>query len=289
MRFLVLSLIAFSWFCTSKAQSAYNFNGVWQGKIYYPDNTSSSGSIVFLQLQVSNETVSGKGHHEVYGTETTCNRKISGTFKEKVFKINEAAIEKRSGPTSHRWCTRKYELTFNDSTGYLQGTFTSSDCRGETGKIILFKSSVPWEEKTGVFINHSWLDRFNLDLKKNYNAPEIREIERKNFAFEPVYFDYDKDQIRPEYQDFLVRLVRVVDGHSDLRIRVTGHTDADGSDAYNIDLSKRRAQALIDFFVSKGLKANRIEIDFKGESLPVDNNHTPQGKQRNRRVDFTFI
>jgi len=46
---------------------------------------------------------------------------------------------------------------------------------------------------------------------------------------------------------------------------------------------------LIDFFVSKGLAADRIQIDFKGESQPIDNNLTPEGKQRNRRVDFSFI
>jgi outer membrane protein OmpA-like peptidoglycan-associated protein len=84
-------------------------------------------------------------------------------------------------------------------------------------------------------------------------------------------------------------MTRVVDGHTDLRIKVTGHTDNVGSDAYNIDLSKRRAQSLIDFFVAHGLSKDRIEIDFKGESDPIDNNSTPEGKQHNRRVDFVFI
>ncbi len=84
-------------------------------------------------------------------------------------------------------------------------------------------------------------------------------------------------------------MIRVVDGHSDLRIKVTGHTDADGSDTYNLDLSKRRAEALIQFFIVNGLSRERIEIDFKGEADPIDDNATPEGKQRNRRVDFSFI
>jgi outer membrane protein OmpA-like peptidoglycan-associated protein len=136
---------------------------------------------------------------------------------------------------------------------------------------------------------HSWMKFFINDLSKGYNAPAIREIERKSFVFQPIYFDYDKAEIRPEYHDFLIKMIRVVDGHTDLRIKVTGHTDADGSDAYNVDLSKKRAQALIDFFVANGLSKDRIEIDFKGESLPVDSNSTPEGKQHNRRVDFAFI
>lgn len=84
-------------------------------------------------------------------------------------------------------------------------------------------------------------------------------------------------------------MIRVVDGHTDLRIKVTGHTDADGSDEYNIELSKKRAQSLIDFFVANGLSKDRIEIDFKGEKAPIDSNDTPEGKQHNRRVDFSFI
>ena len=84
-------------------------------------------------------------------------------------------------------------------------------------------------------------------------------------------------------------MVRVVDGHSDLRIKVTGHTDSDGSDSYNEDLSRRRAEALINFFVSQGLSKDRIVLDFKGEKEPVDTNNTPEGKQKNRRVDFSFI
>ena len=130
---------------------------------------------------------------------------------------------------------------------------------------------------------------FIEDLKKGYNAPTIRDVERKNFVFQPIYFDYDKAEIRAEYNDFLIKMARIVDGHTDLRIKVTGHTDADGSDAYNLELSQRRAQVLIDFFMSKGLSRDRIEIDFKGEKSPADSNSTPEGRQNNRRVDFSFI
>jgi OOP family OmpA-OmpF porin len=81
----------------------------------------------------------------------------------------------------------------------------------------------------------------------------------------------------------------MVKSHSDLRIKITGHTDADGSDRYNEKLSQKRAKALIQFFENNGLEKSRVVIDFKGEKQPVDSNKTPEGKQRNRRVDFTFI
>jgi outer membrane protein OmpA-like peptidoglycan-associated protein len=84
-------------------------------------------------------------------------------------------------------------------------------------------------------------------------------------------------------------MIRMVKSHSDLRILITGHTDSDGSDAYNIELSKRRAAALVRFFEKNGLAKSRVEIDFKGEKEPVDRNDTDTGKQKNRRVDFRFI
>jgi OOP family OmpA-OmpF porin len=286
IKHIFFGLLIFSSFY---ANSQTRLEGYWQGKVYYSGNSSDKGSIIFLHISKSGEVLSGKVRHEEYGTENMSLRKINISMKGNTYSIAESGIEKKSSPPGYRWCTKTYEVTYNDSTGYLSGNFLSKECRGGSGNVILFRSTATWSEEKSVMLNHSWLDRFNLDLQKKYNAPEIREIERKNFVFEPIYFDYDKADIRPEYVDFLKRIVRVVDGHSDLRIRVTGHTDADGSDAYNIDLSKRRAQALIDFFVSQGLKPSRIEIDFKGESLPVDSNKTSQGKQKNRRVDFQFV
>ena len=84
-------------------------------------------------------------------------------------------------------------------------------------------------------------------------------------------------------------MARVVNGHSDLRIKIIGHTDADGSDIYNIDLSARRAKAIQEYFLKCGLESFKLVIDFKGEKMPIDNNQTSEGKQHNRRVDFQFI
>jgi outer membrane protein OmpA-like peptidoglycan-associated protein len=130
---------------------------------------------------------------------------------------------------------------------------------------------------------------FCRDYLLGFPAPAVREKERQSFVFQPLFFDYDSYAIRPEYHAYLLQMARIVAGHSDIRILVVGHTDSDGSDAYNISLSQKRAEALIDFFRANGMNTNRISIDFKGEKDPVDSNETPEGKQRNRRVDFAFI
>jgi outer membrane protein OmpA-like peptidoglycan-associated protein len=181
------------------------------------------------------------------------------------------------------------KLVYDEAKGYLKGDFVSSDCKRVMGTIILYKSDFILKEEEQHEVSQIWFPRFIKDYNEGLSAPLIREIERKNFVFVPVYFDYDQSEIRPEHFDFLNRMTHVIKGHSDLRVKIVGHTDADGSDAYNDELSKRRAAAIINYFVAKGIAEDRLEFDFKGERNPVSNNDTPEGKQLNRRVDFSFI
>ena len=226
---------------------------------------------------------------EIYNTDFFAVKKIKGTYKNKELFISEFVVEKKKNSSKITWCNINATLIYSDSTGYLTGKYTSTDCKRNAGKIILYKSKADFSSTETSPLSHIWFPRFTKDLSKGYNAPEIREQERSSFKFQPIYFDYDKAEIKPENIAFLKKIIRVIDGHSDLRIKVTGHTDGDGSDAYNEELSKKRAQALIDFFIANGLSRDRIVLDFKGEKQPVDNNATSEGKQRNRRVDFSFI
>lgn len=84
-------------------------------------------------------------------------------------------------------------------------------------------------------------------------------------------------------------MIQIVKGHSDLRVQVTGHTDAEGTNGYNDILSKKRAEAIIKYFVDNGLSEDRLKFDFKGENNPAATNDTAEGRQKNRRVDFEFI
>jgi outer membrane protein OmpA-like peptidoglycan-associated protein len=74
-----------------------------------------------------------------------------------------------------------------------------------------------------------------------------------------------------------------------LRFRVAGYTDAIGSVQYNLDLSRRRAQAVVDYLVSQGIDAARFEVIGMGKSDPIATNSTPEGRAMNRRVEITAI
>jgi outer membrane protein OmpA-like peptidoglycan-associated protein len=97
----------------------------------------------------------------------------------------------------------------------------------------------------------------------------------------------NKDVVKPESYGTLKNIADVLNENPDVKIRIIGHTDADGNDASNLDLSKRRAASVKNELVKTfGIDAARIETDGKGEAQPVASNDTPANKALNRRVEF---
>ena len=82
-----------------------------------------------------------------------------------------------------------------------------------------------------------------------------------------------------------MEIVRWMKEHSGERIIVEGHTDSIGGRDFNLNLSLRRAQSVKNFLVSQGVRASLISIDGYGYSRPVASNNSPEGRQRNRRVE----
>lgn len=258
--------------------------GVWKGLLIKDGQKPDQASIIYFDFgkePVTREEMTAKEGYAV--------RQLKVESKGNAIKAKQSTILKKKDVYGNRWCVLDFEMTFVDSTGYLQGKFYSLECKGVSGKVVCFKVNETVSREKTIIELQSWRPIFAEDLKNGRKSKEVRDSERKNFHFEPIYFDYDKAEIRPEYSSFLNRIVYVINSHSDLRVRVTGHTDADGSDQYNDGLSERRAQSIIEFFVKAGLKRDRIVIDFKGEKVPVGDNHSSEGKQLNRRVDFEFI
>jgi outer membrane protein OmpA-like peptidoglycan-associated protein len=102
-----------------------------------------------------------------------------------------------------------------------------------------------------------------------------------------IYFDVNKDVVKAESYGSLKEIATILQENPELKILVLGHTDADGNDVSNMDLSKRRAAAVKTELVKTfGIDASRIQTDGKGESQPVAANDSPSNKALNRRVEF---
>jgi len=106
-------------------------------------------------------------------------------------------------------------------------------------------------------------------------------------ATQGILFDVDSDRIRPESTPTLKEIGEMLQEHPDLRISIEGHTDSDGEEAYNLDLSTRRAAAVREFLIKDyDVDPGRLESEGFGESVPAAPNNTPEGKQQNRRVEL---
>ncbi len=104
-----------------------------------------------------------------------------------------------------------------------------------------------------------------------------------------IYFDLDKDTIKPRSRPVLDRAVAVFSEFPSVRVEISGHTDSTGAPAYNRDLSRRRAEAVKRYLVEHGIDAARIETRGAGPDEPVDSNRTPVGRAKNRRIEFELI
>lgn len=109
------------------------------------------------------------------------------------------------------------------------------------------------------------------------------------FATQGILFDTGSDVIRPESTPTLQEIGDMLKKYEDLRIRIEGHTDSQGDDASNQQLSERRAAAVRAFLVSNYGIASRLESQGLGETVPVGSNDTAEGRQQNRRVELVRL
>ena len=119
-----------------------------------------------------------------------------------------------------------------------------------------------------------------------YVAPEPPPAVPPKLVLYGVNFDFDKSTLRPEDIAIIDRDVTSLDNWGNVNIEVAGHTDSRGSDEYNIKLSQRRAEAVRDYLIDKGIASGRLSARGYGESQPIASNATDEGRFQNRRVEL---
>lgn len=124
-------------------------------------------------------------------------------------------------------------------------------------------------------------------LARSEAAAVTREGNLLSVTFKgDVTFDTNSAELRPGLYNEINRVAGVLNQYPDTLIRVEGHTDSKGSDEYNMDLSKRRANNVKTLLVMRGVAENRIEVVGYGKTMPVATNDTEAGRQKNRRVEI---
>ncbi len=127
--------------------------------------------------------------------------------------------------------------------------------------------------------------RVNEGGKKLYD----RIMEEGKFVTRGILFDVNKATINGESMGTINEIVKLMNAHPDLNFRIEGHTDSDGDESFNQKLSEDRAAAVKAMLGKLGIDPSRLESKGWGESKPLSENSTPEGKANNRRVEFIKI
>ena len=127
------------------------------------------------------------------------------------------------------------------------------------------------------------------NIRLAVGAPDTRNklLTEGKFVTSGIHFDVDSDKIKPDSYGILREVATVLKENEAVKIKIIGHTDSDGDDSKNMELSKKRAESVKNALINDfQISSSKMETDGKGEAMPVSKNDTPVGKAQNRRVEF---
>ncbi len=126
---------------------------------------------------------------------------------------------------------------------------------------------------------------------ENKGCPVIEKKDQKviDMAFKNLEFETSKDIIEESSKPSLNSLAEKLKQKPEWNLLLSGHTDNDGDDDANMILSKNRSETVKSYLISRGISESRIRVNYFGETEPVANNNTSEGRQKNRRVEFVIL
>jgi outer membrane protein OmpA-like peptidoglycan-associated protein len=136
----------------------------------------------------------------------------------------------------------------------------------------------------------SYMDKQAAEMAQDLEGARIERIgEGIKITFgNSMLFAVDRADLQPAAQENLVKLTRILQKYDDTNILVEGHTDATGTEEYNMDLALRRSSSVATFLAAQGVERTRLSAVGYGELQPIATNETSEGRQQNRRVEVAI-
>lgn len=141
----------------------------------------------------------------------------------------------------------------------------------------------------GAYIGN-YMDKQAAEIERDIAGARVERVgEGIKITFSSgIMFDVDKAMLKDQYKGEIRELATILNKYEDTNILLEGHTDSTGSEAYNLDLSNRRAQAVANYLATQNVNAARFSIMGYGESQPIASNEIPEGRAQNRRVEVAI-
>ncbi len=142
----------------------------------------------------------------------------------------------------------------------------------------------------GAYIGN-YMDKQAEEMQRDLEGAKIERVgEGIKITFASgILFDVNKSSLQPSAQTNLQKLATILNKYPDTQILVEGHTDSDGNEDYNMDLSLRRANSVQNYLTSQQVEPIRMHTQGYGETQPVASNETVEGKAQNRRVEIAVF
>lgn len=139
----------------------------------------------------------------------------------------------------------------------------------------------------------SYMDRQEREIRERTAGSDVEVIRRGDDLIlsmpSGITFATDSSTVQPQFRPTLDKVADVLDRYNQTYVDVYGHTDSTGSDAYNQALSERRADAVAEYLTMRGVESARLEALGYGETQPIADNDTVEGRAQNRRVEIKIV
>lgn len=273
-------------------KSVCDDKGIWSKpeNIGYPINTADDDVFFILSADgrhgyFSSVKPGGKGEKDIYVINFTDEE---GAEKSVYLTLVTGKV---IDAVTNKAVEAKIEITDNEKNEVV-AVFESNSSTGD------YLVTLPSGKNYGIAVSadgylfHS--ENFNLPANKEYDKIDLdislnSMKEGSTIILKNLFFDYAKTELKSESINELTRVVKILNDHPTMRIEIGGHTDNQSSLATNQKLSTERAKSVVDYLISQGIDAKRLE--YKGYAFyqPIADNETEEGKAKNRRVEFKIL
>lgn len=232
----------------------------------------------------SSDRDGGKGGYDIYYIKLP----VEAQPQKNVVSVKGRVSDEKGSPldASLLW----YELF----TGRNVGSLTSNP---ETGEYIITLPTGSaysyFAEKSGYYSVSNSIDLSGESMYREVNVDiilqSIQSLQNTSIVLNNIYFDFDKSDLKTESDIELDRVLKFLSDNPNVKIEISAHTDAKGSDEYNLSLSQKRAESVVGYLTAKGIDPARLIAKGYGEAIPIGDNNTEEGMAKNRRVEMKVL
>lgn len=282
---LMKRIFLLSAFLVTFSGTAQSVSGHWQGILTHPNDTAGflDNYTFYLNIEEEGNEITGFSRVEMANSKNFSVMQLKGTFQHGTLNFEETAWEESHMQEGMfiNWCLKRANLiyTWEDSTESLRGIWSSSlDCG--PGEIYVHRSSHEFNSRTSQSHDYITFKEFKRRVRSGESVLHNKVI------LQDVVFDANQAKLLPSARPVLKELKELLDQYPNLKIDILGHTGNLGSDRFNLTLSLQRSKTVKDYLAKMGVAESRLRYHGFGESRPIEDNGTEEGRRKNRRIEF---